>query len=825
MALSKHVDVLRALLRATRPSEVRKILSDLGDREELSVFEPFSQLGYVWRFYGENDSNLSTINLGSKPGRSLTERVTNGIDAVIERRMLEHAGDPPASPMAAVGKFFGRPPSTAENGVYKWKDSDALGHDRLVRVVMSSGDIPTERTVDVVDAGIGIRPQDFSKTILSLQKGNKIKKPYLIGAFGQGGSASVGFSKYTLVASRHVEQPNVVAFTVVKQKYLPEPYRWPAYTYLALDGEGETVPHFELEGVLDLWDFAGANKPDGLHHGTIVRHYGYSLSGLEKTLSPSPGNLYHLFQYMLFDPLLPFRVIDLSADRPSKDERITGSRNRLMSYTVGGTKVDELFEDDVEGDKAAEGTGTTLRHHKAREMVRPPNEETPSIGVEYWVPLNRRKVKDRIALRSSSSDLFVDRNYPIIGTMNGQNQGELAAKILRDMGLPLLSRHMVLHIDVTHASSNARQSLFSSTREGFRDGDVLIELVRVIRNMLEDDEKELLAIERELTNEIVAKEMSGASADVKKEIVSLLRDAGFKTGDKGDVLVPAPDGNQEIEAPPKKGPKPKVPQSPLPTLPYPQVTFLKIVYPEDELRVAMQDNHSVRIETDANFRFDREGRLAIRAEPGALEVASKGELVGGRMLWRLRPAASATAGQKGDVVVTLTKPDGSQLSERVPFEVLPPRVEKAKTEKGEVPKFDVVPVDPEENPETFDRLWSDRGELQKNQVAYKAEKTADGIFVYYSTAFEPFADQKKKLGTKPEYSTRFEHNYKVWIGYHAIIQLQQRASTSSVLDGDDSKLDTVQEMERAMVAEMQVKQAMRVTELQMSAAKAAVAAE
>src|SRR5688572_2898273 len=157
------------------------------------------------------------------------------------------------------------------------------------------------------------------------------------------------------------------------------------------------------------------------------------------------------------------------------------------------------------------------------------------------------------------------------------------------------------------------------------------------------------------------------------------------------------------------------------------------------------------------------------------------------MLWRLRPVPTAAQGEKGTVVVTLTKPDGTQLSESVPFEVLPARTESGKEAKGEIPKFDVRPVNPDEHIETFERLWGERGEMGQDDVAYKAEKTADGIIVYYSTVFKPFAEQRTKLARKAELATRFEHNYKVWVGYHAIIQHQQRASTQSVLEGDDAK--------------------------------------
>ena len=42
-----------------------------------------------------------------------------------------------------------------------------------------------------------IPAEEFSETILSLQHGNKMKKKYLAGIFGQGGSTANNFSQHT----------------------------------------------------------------------------------------------------------------------------------------------------------------------------------------------------------------------------------------------------------------------------------------------------------------------------------------------------------------------------------------------------------------------------------------------------------------------------------------------------------------------------------------------------------------------------------------------------------------------------------------------------
>jgi hypothetical protein len=808
MSTYTHVDLLNALLAATMPVEVRNVLLSIGDNPELSAGESFGAQEYSWEFYGGRESNISSINLGSKPGRSLTERITNAIDGVLEKKMAKAAGMEPSSPMEAAKAWFGRPPSTPDSGLYKsLREFSVNGYDQLVRVVLLPSDESTEPIVDVVDDGIGIAPANFSKTILSLQQGNKIKKRYLAGAFGQGGASTLAFCEYALIVSRHINSPQTVGFTVVKLMRLGEGYKEDAYVYLAVQNENghKDVPSCEWDGALDLYPTISSSKPLPLETGTLVRHYGYSLDGLEKTLSPGPGNLYHLLHYMMFDPLLPFRVIDRRKEGGYKNELVSGTRNRLMSLTEKKAEADDSASEK-------ELSGTVIRHHAPREMVSPRGDEAPSIGVEYWVIFNYEKAGEKVFLRPTPNKLFVDPYHPIVGTMNGQNQGEMTARILKDINLPMVAKHIVINIDATQASSDVRRNLFSSTREGFKDTDILRELTRVITNMLREDAT-LYDIEKSLLENMLRKELSETKNEVKQEITNLLRDAGFVSSDPGETLVASEEGDTTIEAPPRRGHKHLIPMEPLPTLPYPHVTRFEIVYPEDILSVHKQDNHSLRIETDADFKFDRENRIAVRVEPPSLEVASKSNLRGGRIHWRLRPTEDAEPGTTGKVIATLTKPDGSQLVESVNFEVLPAREERAKKDKALIPPFNIYPIDPESERDRFEEIW---GTLEKDEmVAYKAVSTINGLIIYYSTAFPPYREQLNKLKTQPALASLFTQNYEIWIGYHAIIQHQQRPSVSRRLfEVQDEELEKVQEHERAVVAEMQVKQAIKMAELQ-----------
>jgi hypothetical protein len=809
MPLASVADLFRALMKSRSTEEVSDILKEIGDNPDMTLDQPFGPLKFTWHAFGDNASNLSTIGLASKSGRSLTERLTNAIDALLEDRFTPGVQPPPSS-RAAGQQWFGRPISGPDDGLFNWKFADQ-GIDRRISVVMNSSGSESAPTIDVLDEGIGIAADRFRATILSLQGGNKINRRYLIGTFGQGGASTLKFCDYALIVSRHRDNPNVVSFTVVRELRLGEDYQVDAYGYLAVhDAAGVlTVPSLEIgPDPLPLYDgFEKARVPT-MQKGTLVRHYAYRLSKLDKTLGSSPGNLYHYLHYSLFDPLLPFRIIDLRDPNATKNELVTGSRNRLMRLVKEGKDAEDA-EDEP-------GTGSTVRHYRPMEFVVPFGAVEPCIGIEYWVVINYRKgkgkAKDELQIRPHSNELFIQTGHPIVGTLNGQNQGDLTAQLLKDIGLSMVSRHMVIHIDAAKADKQTRKKLFSTNRENFSDEQELASILQSLRRMLEEDEN-LYAIERELTERLTAREAAATNDLVKQQVTRLLLEAGFRVQEEGKTNEPGGNETTQTVRERKRG-RYKV-ADPLPTLPFPQVTKFAIVSPKPKLEVRLNDAEMILVETDADAEYDRRERIQIRFDPDALEVSSKAPLRGGRMRWRVRPKMTSRAGDAGQIIVTLTKMDGTQLTDNTGYEVLPALEEKAKKVQGQVPPFDILPIDPTDHSEEWANTWPELGEDATSDelasVAYKPVQMGERVVVYYSTIFAPYAGELEKLKeTSPAKAQLFTTNYEVWIGYHGILQFNAGESE----DMDEKKLDQFEEDERVRVARMQVKQATQTADLQ-----------
>jgi hypothetical protein len=361
------------MLSETSSDGMRAILREIGDYSDIGLDERFGPFDFIWHSFGDNPSNLSTIGLATRAGRSLTERLTNAMDAILEDRAPSSTPMPPSA-RAAAKQWFDRPVSGPDEGLFKWAYSD-VGYDRRINVVVSSSGIETAPTIDVLDEGIGIAPNQFPGTILSLQAGNKIRKWHLIGAFGQGGASALAFCEYALIASRHKENPRIIAFTVIRVLNLNETYKEDSYAYLGLRDATDnlSVPCFEMnERGLTIYPAKEGIRLPGFTKGTLVRHYAYKLPKLHGSLAPSPGNLYHYLHYSLFDPLFPFRVIDLRDPDRARDELVTGSRNRLM-------RLVQRPGSDTPGEE----TGSEVRHYRPLEYIVPYGTEDASIGIEY----------------------------------------------------------------------------------------------------------------------------------------------------------------------------------------------------------------------------------------------------------------------------------------------------------------------------------------------------------------------------------------------------------------------------------------------------------
>ncbi len=788
--------LFKDLLSAKTGADVRTLLDSLGDfPKEVALGEAFG-VGFAWQPVGGRTTNVSTVELATHPGRAIVERINNSIDALIDERLTSATFiEKPATPADAARLCFGRP-NQPEELVAWFNESDADVEAARLSVLLLDGVSREQPRLDVFDGGPGIPAAKFSNTILSLNVENKIKVPYALGLFGQGGSASFAFASFTLIASRSNDDPARVAFTIIRRCEI-RGWKESCYAFLTIRDAagGWRIPSVEVakESPVQIYGKTGDAAVDAklptLRIGTLVRHFDYKLPQMGNALSSSQKNLYHSLHYLLFDPLLPYRVTDLREG--SIDTRhVAGSRNRLM-------KLVEKSKD------SGSGSRTELKHYHPLEFIAPPGSNDPCIGVEWWVVFSWRKEQDgRLELRSGTEQ-FADRDHPIIFTYHGQDHGELTADCLRKLGLNLLRRHIVVHVDVSRADGNTKRDLFTATRENLKRSSVLDGLTERLTQLLSEDAR-LYALEKELTDRALSAASSTETAALKERVIELLQEHGLE-------VSTVPGTRRRRRRVPRLsvgGAREKLP--PIPTLPFPQVTRFDVVRPVNGTVARRGESKNVWIETDGSDEFDRQGLIQICCEPPLLEITNKKPLHGGRMKWGLMPVAAAVPGKTGALIISLRVPTTSgsveKFQHRIEFEIGPERT----CEDDEivfVPEIEIVGLAPSDcsTHETWRTVWPDVEPSQASAartVAYKVYQNGRTI-VYFNSEFPPYASRVAKWKFKSADAAKmFADEYKLYLAFHAVLQ--------SVVERPQielEQLDKITEQERALTAMLIVKHA------------------
>lgn len=701
--------LLAALLSADKLEEVRGLIDEYAA----------SQAGWLtWRPVGDRRNNSGTIQAAGDPARSLMERVTNGIDAVIERAHIEHHGKPECgTPRDAAQTWFGVPAS----GLHKFTAPQRrkLAQSTLW-LTMSPGDGRAKRTVTVADKGTGLLPSQVPHTILSLNAENKIDKFYLSGAFGQGGSATFASSDYTVIASRSIKQPDTIGFTIVKLEP-PQGIKLGSYVYLVREN-----------GILTT-----TSAPEGMHDfSTVVKHFGYDLDDYPSPFGPS--SVYGRAQSTLFEPVLPFWF----------ENKVHG-----WSRTIKGSRT-ALNGAKDEGEEESKLTWSN-------PLFFADLGEWGQIGIEYWVLEPGEK--------TAPNKAFVNGTRPIVLTINGQTHAEWPATTLRkDAGLMHLASRMVVHLDCDHLSFDAKRVLFVSNREESRKGLVQNMILQELLAALKSDEK-LGELEEQARMAGAQQRDESAEKEIRKEVAKMLRVFGFAAAEEAGAAKTAQKGEKATGGTKKARSKPEPIQINEPP------SFVEIVGDEPITFFPGQRRY-LRIRTDAYSKHhDSTDPLKSRFSflVGGNEVQFKGttELRDGHMRAIFAANAEATIGAKGSITVELRRLNEKTLDDSVTYEVVDPPPAKEGSAKLNLPKIDIRPVTDPTSQEWIDLSWPD----DVNDVAadYWYDQPSDTLHVRYSLAFPRYATALNALRSKDAVkAASFEKRYEIWLITNVLIHWQ-----------------------------------------------------
>lgn len=741
-----QVELFKALLGATRTAEVNAA---------LSAFESTTQ-DVQWLPVGR-ENNKGTIEASSDPGRSLIERLTNGIDAVLEDEFVRHKGKPECqSPRDAAQAWLGVPAGGLSE--LSTKDRQRLADRVSIQIREGDGE-PNQRLIIVEDRGTGILPEFMPATILSLSESNKITKRYVVGAYGQGGSSTFACSQFTLIASRFVASTRV-GFTVVRY-YEPPPdeeAKVGNYVYLTLQ-----------KNVLEI-----DTEDQGFPVGTHVRHFGYDLTKYSGSLGP--GSVYGLLNNVLFDPVMPVWLNDAVH---SYRRVIKGSRNALNGA------VDEGDDERKE---------QTISHHIP--MYHVDLSDMGVIGLEYWVlePYEKQPIR-----------AFVEPSKPIVLTLHGQSHAEMSQLLVRrDAELPYLRQRLIVHVDCNRLTPGAKRALFVSNREEARRGRVYSRIEEEVVKALKSDD-ELSQLNSKAREEGLHHQDQEAQKHMQAEVARLLRLHGMHVEPVGGT----PSGKGD-DGPPAK-PRPPRPK-PMPIEIHEPPTFVKIVWDESEpMTFYPEQSRYVRIETDAESSYHnaadpKASRLNFIVSGEGLAFAGSTPLSAGRMRAIIRCEGKARVGAKGVIRVELARVGLPALVDAREFEIVNPPVSKQAKRSVSVPRIDPRPIDPS------NAQW-DVLNWRADDPSYAAsfsEMENGTLVVWYSTIFPGYAKEVVALENRdPALAKSFGSRYAIWLAVHSLLLQEESESRKDVEGIREEALEEIERLERCRIARMSAMIALR----------------
>lgn len=604
-------DLFLRLLAAGTEDEVQVIL----DSEGLATDDS------KWTPYGDNESFYGVVeNQQAHPVPALVEKITNGIDAILEKKVLQDGIDirspeAPGSVQEALDRYF---PNHRN-----WDLGDARRRQARELQIVASGP-RRDTSLLVYDDGVGQAPADFPTTFLSLLRGNKNDVHFVQGKYNMGGAGAIAFCgdrRFQLVASKRYNGSQPLGFTLLRRhppKLAEAAHRkntW--YEYLVFDGKVASVDIDELEIGLEGRAF---------RTGSFVKLYSYRLPEGARSIISRDLNL-SINEY-LFEPALPFLTVDNNERYPDNKAPVTPVYGLKRRLEADKETVEAKFS---EVSTSAMGElGVTVYVFKARSGGRGVKETKQYIQREYF-----------------------KNNMTVLFSLNGQVHGSYTSEfVTRALKMPLLKDYVLIHVDCTNLHLEFRNELFMASRDRLKGGDAADAVRKHLRDMLLASELAEIAKRRRASLNLDTGDTSQMLRDLTRNLpmneslAKILR----QTFDLSDIRPGASPKERKAKDPRKREPRDAPPFCPQR---YPSTFRAKGGdTTEDGIRVyklPMGGGRTINFATDVeNDYFDRTD------DPGRLSLAI------------LRPAR--TGGGGGGVSIPSEEADVLEVTRTSPLE-------------------------------------------------------------------------------------------------------------------------------------------------------------
>ena len=474
-------------LRLAHSESSADVISTL---EEIGVWDNPG----CWRPFGDMENNWSTIgNQQSEAEAALVEKIVNSIDAMLMKECLIRGISPesfqaPRSIAEAMEEYFG-----IKGG--KLQDLTQSERTKLAKsiILTATGDKPGENSgypcITIVDCGEGQTPKKMPDTILSINRTNKLKVPFVQGKFNMGGTGVLRFcgeNCFQLVISKRCPQiPNTQVddsyeewgFTIIRRerpKYGLD-RRTSMFTFLVDDNR--EIRTFSANDGIDVIP-TSKGTDDIMHYGMYCKMYEYRMA-------PGISSNINMRFYNRMSTLLPNLAYPVYLDECREYVQ------RTLYRTLSGLNI-------------------RLSDHSA-------NSESSNIedklSASFDIDGQRISVSVYVFKKTTKKGTDLDMSQfradeGILLTQNGQTHGSFDRRFYkRDaVGLSYLADYLITIVDCSQIDEATREDLFMNSRDRMSSGGFGKKLERVLEEFLKDDDT-LKQIQQKRREEAITKKL------------------------------------------------------------------------------------------------------------------------------------------------------------------------------------------------------------------------------------------------------------------------------------------------------------------------------
>ena len=480
-----------ALMNADTENEVIDLLSKAGFWNDPSA----------WRYYGDYENNFNTIgNQQSRPDAALVEKLVNSEDARLMNECLVRAINPagpdaPQTVREAVAAFFeGKTTKTTSlaGHIANWSGTKRTDVARGITLA-ATGFPPREGKpcFTIADSGEGQAPKNMPDTLLSLNKSNKLRIPFVQGKFNMGGTGVLKFCgkrNLQLVVSRR--NPAILSstsadasdgqwsYTVVRREDPNDGRRSSVYAYLAPLGAQASPRHGEiLRFTAESMPILPEGKNAYAKHsewGTLIKLYEYAAAGYSNTHILRKDGLLSRLDLLLAEPALPIRLHECRS--------AYGGHEGSFETTLTGLAV--RLEDD-KAENLEEGFPSSC----------PLSVEGESMIATIYT------------FKKGKAETY-RRNEGIVFTVNGQTHGHLTKDFFnrKNAGrLNYIADSILVSVDCSHISGRVREDLFMNSRDRLSHNPIRYAVEDQLEEMLKQHQGLRALKEKRRSEEIQSK--------------------------------------------------------------------------------------------------------------------------------------------------------------------------------------------------------------------------------------------------------------------------------------------------------------------------------